>query len=87
MVDNFVFYCVCDKVWMCECVSALMNSQSVTEYRPWQHRTDEMIQKQTIVLALITSVGGPEQILWVEVDDGVKLLSGGLRFLMQNNCS
>lgn len=37
-----------------------------------------MIQKQSIVLALITSVGSPQQILSVEVDDGAKLLSEGL---------
>lgn len=29
----------------CVSVSALMNRHSVTEYRPWQSRTDEMIQK------------------------------------------
>lgn len=33
------------RAWESVHVSALMNSYSVTEYRPWQSRTDEMIQK------------------------------------------
>lgn len=74
-------------VWQFECVSvsACMNSQSVNECRPWQRRTDEMIHKQGIVLPLVTSVGSPEQIILVEVDDGAKLPSEGFCFQLPNN--
>lgn len=63
MVGIFVFHC--ERVTMCErvSVSARMNSHSVTECRPWRSRTDEMIQKQSIVLALITSVGSTGNII------------------------
>lgn len=40
-----MWVCVCVSVCVRECVSAVMNGHSGSEYRPWQSRTDEMIQK------------------------------------------
>lgn len=52
-------------------------------------RAEQMrwFRSESIVLALITSVASPEQILWVEGDEEVKSLSWGLCFLSQNNNS
>lgn len=40
-----VWVYVCVSPCVRECVSAVMNGHSGSEYRPWQSRTDEMIQK------------------------------------------
>lgn len=75
-VHGCVNVCVFSKEWLA--TVSLGADLDRAEQMRW-------FRNQSIVPALIASVSRPEQILWEEVDDGVKSLSWGFCFLLQNN--